>query len=157
MLSEKPPVSSARTEVKPAEKMILGLLLDNPALISRVAEDIALDDFYHPVIKKILQNMMADKAAGWSARQLMNLYGEDPEVVQMISMACSAVDELLDRNKALEDCLSQMKLSRLRTERAGLIAQILTAERAGDQNRINKFMSDMDELNQKEKRLNEKK
>ena len=64
---------------------------------------------------------------------------------------------LADKEKVLSDCLVQMKRQRIRTEREGLLTQIATAERVGDQDRINEFIGHLHELNKREKKINEKK
>ncbi len=149
------PAPAPRTEVSLMEKVFLGLLLENPAFTAGALQEVKTDDFPHPVVKRIVSKIF--ETPGVSASQLVNLFNTDPEAVQVISMASTGVDTSTDKKKAFLDCLEHLRVLRLRSRKENLRTEIAAAERSGDQNRIGKLLMDLNELNKKEKQINEKK
>lgn len=149
------PVSAPRTEVSLMEKVFLGLLLENPALTAGATQDVRMEDFPHPVVKRIVSKIF--ETPGVSASQLVNLFNADVEAVQVISMASAGVDATTDKKKAFLDCLEHLRLLRLHSRKENLQTEIAAAERSGDRNISRKLLMDLNELNKKEKHINEKK
>jgi DNA primase len=147
--------SEPAAEVPFTEKIFLGLLLENPAFASKATREVVVDDFRHPAVKKIIARIF--ETPGLTASQLINFFSMDAEAVRVISMASAGLDATTDKKKAFLDCLAHLRLSKIRSYRETLRAEIANAERSGDQNRIGKLLVDLNELNKKEKQLNEKK
>ena len=140
--------------------MILGLALEKIDFALQVCEELRETDFDHPLARKIAVQIM-QRAPGAEAvltvNDLMVFFREEPGVVTLLSQVSADVEILADKEKVFVDCLVQMKRQRIRAERGELLSQIATAERIGDQGRINEFMGHLHELNKREKKINEKK
>ncbi len=147
--------AGVKIDVTPLEKLVLGLMLEGPEFVAMVKEGISEREFQHPVIRAVVSRMFETVDA--SASQLVSLFKDDADAARLIALACAQTENTADKKKTLADCLVRMKRLRIRGEREGLMTKITEAERDGDKNRINKFMSELNELNKREKQINEKK
>ena len=155
-----PPASTSSGAASQVEKMILGLALESPGFAARICEELREADFENLVARKIAAKIFQAAQAsgdGVAARDLMVFFREEPETVALVSRVSADIEILADKEKVLSDCLLQMKRQRIRLERGELLTQIATAERIGDQDRINEFIGHLHELNKREKKINEKK
>ncbi|MBI2095308.1 MAG: hypothetical protein HYT89_03990 [Candidatus Omnitrophica bacterium] len=135
--------------------MILGLLFEGDDFTNDARDQVGPGDFRNPVIRGLVKSIFESPVM--SVQQWMNRFGEDPEAVKMISLACAEVDGMTDKKRVFSDCLLVMKRSRLKSEREGIRSQIVHAEREGDRNRISQLLYDLTELNKREKETHEKK
>ena len=154
--SEAPAAPVKSVEAKPAEKILIGLMLNHPGAAKRVHEEIGLDEFQSPSARKIAE-VIFGSAEVPAASALINFFREDAETANFISAASAEAANLADEGKVLADCLVQIRRQRIRTDREELMSRIAQAERSGDENRVKKFMSEISELNKKERTINEKK
>ncbi len=146
-----------KMDLRPLEKLLIGLLLDEPAFVVTAREELKANDFASPAAQRIANRIFDGRQDAPSAAKWLSLFRDDEEAVQLISLACSEMDGTSDKRRMFDDCLAQMKRLRIRAAREVLMAEIREAERSGDKNRIHKFMSDINELNKREKLINEKK
>jgi len=137
-----------------AEKILLGLMLEEAGLLERAKERLSSEDFQDPVVRRIVEKMFTTETAqtvsGW-----MNTF-EDAEAAETLAMAASEAEKAPEKKKAFEDCLSWMERSRLEATREGLRMQIAEAQRLGDQSRIHQLLQDFTELNKGMKKTHEK-
>lgn len=154
-VSPAPAKVASATEMPLAEKMVLGVLLEDVAFVERAREEIRAENFQHPAARKIAEKIF--ESPGITAAQLMNVFAEDAEIVRAVSLACAESEKAPDKRKVLADCFGSMKRSQIRVQREGLRFQIVTAEKQGDRHRISELLRDLDELNKREKQINEKK
>ncbi len=150
----RPPADS---EIQTVEKLLIGLMLDDPDYVSQARDEISADDFQHHRARDIAKRLLAKEAGPVAAAQLINFYKDDPEGVRIISLACAETEKILDKQRTFTDCVVWVKRLRIKAEREGLSAEILVAQRQGDKNRINKLLYDFNELNKGMKKINEKK
>lgn len=151
------PLVAAREEFKIAEKLLIGLLVDDPEFILQAKKEIRVADFQNHRIRGLAERLFEESGSSISAAQWINIYKDDPESVHMISLACAEVDAVVDKKKTFEDCLLWMKRLRMSTERENMQAQIVVAEREGNKNRLSKLLVDFNELNKGIRKINEKK
>ncbi len=141
------------------EITLLGHLLESPEFAAEAKTELTSDDFRHPGTRAIVKDVLAGTEA-LSAAKRMNHYKDDPEAVRLISHALAETDKLenpAEKKKSFEDCLRRVRRSRLDAEREGLSAALLAAEREGDKNRISRLLYDLEELNKRDRKINEKK
>ena len=151
------PATEAREELKPAEKLLIGLLVDNPDLVSQAKEEISIDDFKNHRIRSLAKRLFEGSGAVMGAAQWISAYNNEPGFATLISLASAEVETVLDKKRSFEDCLLWMKRARISTEREHLKTQITDAEREGNKNRIGQLLYDLNELNKGMKKINEKK
>lgn len=141
----------------PAERLLIGLLLDEPKWIAEAKNEIRQSDFTNEAAREILTKIFAENADELSASHFMNRYGGDAQVARLLSSACTEVDRLDDKQKAFGDCLLWFKRSRISTQRDHLKGQIVAAENSGDKERARQLLIEMNELNKGMRQTHEKK
>lgn len=147
---------AGRLEAPIVEKQVVGILLELPALVATAREELRVDDFKHPLMRKIASEVFAAEAP-MSAARLITFYKEDPDAARAISLACAEADILADKKKAFADCVAVLKRSRIKNRLTSLRSEIAEAERAGDKGRLNRLMRDFNELNKGMRQIDEKK
>ncbi len=154
---EDRPVMESKAEFQTVEKLLIGLLVDDPELVSQAKEHISEADFQSHQTRSLARRLFETPEAAGNAAQWINVYKDDADFVRLISLACAEMDTVLDKKKTFEDCISWIKRSRIKGERENLKIQIIAAEREGDKNRVSQLMVDFTELNKGMKKINEKK
>ncbi len=154
-----PPAASFKT-VSAAEKMVLGLALEKADFARRISGELGSADFANPLSRKIAETILwraADADEAPATSDLMIRFRDEPEMVALISQVSADVEILADKEKVLSDCLVQVKRQRIRAEREELQTQLTTAVQVGNQDRIKEFIGHLNQLDKREKKINEKK
>jgi len=135
--------------LRPVEKLLIGIMLENPGFITRAKEDLGLEDFQSRAGREIVRYLFESEGSAQplSAAQMINFYKEDTECARVVSLACAEAESVLEKERTLTDCVLWMKRSRMTRERDTLRSEILSAESSGDQNRIASLLHDLNELN----------
>ncbi len=155
---EEPQVlKQQQDEFHAVEKLLIGLLVDNPDFVSQAKGQISEEDFQSIQARAVAKRLFATQGSFASAAQWINIFKDDPDFVRLISMTSAEMSAVVDKKKTFEDCILWVRRSRIKTERENLKIQIEAAERAGDKNRISRLMVDFNELNKGIKKINEKK
>ena len=155
--SRLPEPSAARFvsgDLRPVEKLLLGLLLERPDFLEEAYRSLMPADFENAVARKAFLRMMEMTASGQdiSVAHLINFYEGDPELGHVLSLACAEAERAPEKAKAFEDCLLWMKRSRIHGQREELRSQIQEAQREGNQGRIQQLLRAFGELNKGMKR-----
>ncbi len=138
----------ARTEeVRPAEKMLLGLMLERQEFLQAAKNELQPEDFINPSAREIVRGLFGDTEETVSASALINRYAADPESVRVIALSSAETEAVPDKKKAFEDCLAWFRRARMAGEREHLRSQLEAAQKDGDKNRISTLLSAFDELN----------
>jgi DNA primase len=153
---EERPAAGPKTDFQSVEKLLIGLLVDNPDLIPEAKSHISEEDFQSHETRSLAKRLFTAPGTAANAAQWISVYKDEPHFVHLISLACAEMDTVQDKKKTFEDCLLWIKRSRIKSERENLKSQIIAAEREGDKNRISKLMFDFTELNKGIKKINEK-
>ena len=156
-LEEKPVISASSAKDTPMlERQLLGLLLDAAEFLSVSREELRTEDFESPVIRKIALRVLGGTDPQ-TAAELMNEFKEDPQAVQVLSLACAETESMTDKKKCFTDCLTRIKRQRILVRRQGIEKELAAAQRVGDRSRIHQLMADFNELNKGIKSIHEKK
>jgi len=154
-----PAQSTARltlAEIRPAEKILLGLMLERRAFLSRAKEVLAQDDFQHPALRRIVEKMFSSSDEAASVSGWMNVLHEDAESAQILALAAAEAERVPQKDKAFKDCVHWIERSRNEALRDELHSKIADAQREGDQNRLHQLLHDFSELNKGMKKTYEK-
>ena len=143
---ETRPVSQ---EIRPAERLLLGLLLERPDLLRLAGGSLTAEEFENASVKKTFSRLRELAQAGREATvaHLINVFGEDEETGRLLTSASAEAERVTEKEKAFEDCLTWMRRSRLHGQREELQTRILEAQKEGDHDRIRALMRDFGELN----------
>ncbi len=155
------------SELRSAEKLLIGLMLEDPHFILEAKEEIRAEDFLNHTARNIAKRLLEPGAgqeagqplasAALPAVQLINFYKDDPESVRIISLSCAETETVVDKQRTFVDCLSWVKRSRIKNELESLRLELETAQNKGDKNRIHQILYDLDGLNKGIRKINEKK
>ncbi len=151
------PQPSVLSEVRAVEKLLIGLMLDDPSFIAMAKEEIGVNDFQNHTARGIARRLLEQEGKFSPAGQLINFYKDDAESVRIISLACTETETVLDKARTFSDCVAWLKRSRIKSEREGIRHEIQAAQREGDKNRIHQLLYDLNELNKGMKEIDEKK
>ena len=154
--SADPPSARPVREVPPLEKQMLGLMLDSADLLSVAREEVRLDDFQNPAIRRIISRIFETSVSARAA-EMMNDLKDDAEAVEILSLASAEAETVQDKKKCFADCLIRIKQRRIHVKRQGLEGELAAAQASGDRNRIQQLMADFNELNKGMKKIHEEK
>ncbi|MFH1779331.1 MAG: DNA primase [Candidatus Omnitrophota bacterium] len=120
-----------------AEKIIIGLMLDQPEVIPAVKSSLKLDDLVDEKARRIADEIFKSCEDGKVLKptQLINRL-KDESLSQMISEATSLADEITDVQKNLDDCIRWIKNQNIKTKLAELQNLIKVAQAMGDEKRV---------------------
>ncbi|MBI3315776.1 MAG: DNA primase [Candidatus Omnitrophica bacterium] len=152
----RPAENAPKTELPAAEKLLLGLMLEEDFFLEKARLSLVADDFQHVKLREIARRILENEGGFVSAAQFINVFSEDAEAARVISMACAEIAAAVDKPKTFDDCLRWVKRSQSAREREGLQVQILAAQQAGDKNRISRLLYDLHQLNKGMKEIYEK-
>jgi len=102
------------TEIKEnkagAEKMILALLLEGGETVKNIQERLLLEEFRSTTVRDVVGAIfeMHSRGSSINAASLINHLGNNSEAAILVSEAVNISEMLVDRQKALEDCISKI-------------------------------------------------
>jgi DNA primase len=113
--AEKPPSPGHRGPV--SERVLLQLMLLNPAVIARVEEAMGKEGFSDPRHQKLARKLsgLGEGREEIDAQELLNGM-EEEDLRDLVSELLLEEESLLDPDRMLEDCLRKVKLSRIQQE-----------------------------------------
>jgi DNA primase len=99
------------------ERVLLQLMLLNPAIIPRVKEVAGQESFSDPRHQKLAGKLMGlqEKGGEFDVQEFLGGV-EEEDLRNLISELLLGEDSVMDGNRMLEDCLRRVKLSRVRRE-----------------------------------------
>jgi DNA primase len=148
------PAARLTADARLAEKILIGLLLENKNMIERAKQMLTLEDFQNEAVRRIVARLFAGPVQETSA--WMNAFAEDTAAAEVLAMAVSEAEKAPEKERAFEDCLVWMERSRIDLRRELLRSEIAEANRLGDQIRLHRLLNDITELNKGMKRTHEK-
>lgn len=116
--------------INAAEKMLLGLAMDEPRLISEIRNHLKINGINKENDFKILLDSVCDY---WEKNKTINIaklanFVKKEEYCKTIVDACSVVEDITDKSKCLKDCIRNIKQSHIRDKMKDLHNQIKTAQ-----------------------------
>lgn len=135
--------SGERSPATMAEKIIIGLMLDDPELIPQVKESLKVADFEDPAARKIAEEIFASYGDGKSFRpaQLINRLAE-PEMTKTIAEAIGLTDDIKDKQRNLVDCIKWIRCNNAKAKLCELQNLIKAAQMMGDEGKVNQLVAE---------------
>jgi len=134
-------------DIAPAEKIIAGLMIEDPDIARKVREELKRDDFNSHEIRDIITliyRMLDENKIPNAARIIHNL--NDDHLSHIICEALSETEHFIDREKSLKDCILRIKKDDMICKRERLTGLIKQAEQQGDDARIMGLIKQLDML-----------
>ncbi|MFA4988217.1 MAG: DNA primase [Candidatus Omnitrophota bacterium] len=135
--SAQPPARSV-VKIHPAEKLLIKFMLEEKELAERIMQELSPSDFADERTAKVFSLMhdLCSQGKNVEPSVLMNYFGED--TAGQIVCESMFMPDLLgqEREKAVRDCITRIKVQRLRSKREQLHLQIKDAQSVGDKERL---------------------
>ena len=144
------PVFSAKKQVaiNPAEKLLIKFMLEEKELIEKIMQQLSPDDFADARTVKIVSVMqsLALEGKNITPSVLMNYFSED-DASQLVceTMFMPALDDQ-GREKAVNDCITRIKIQRTKSQREHLHLEIKSAQSLGDERKLNSLIQEFHNL-----------
>jgi DNA primase len=134
-------------KIRPAEKIIISLMMEDPAIAQEVKTVLKKEEFTSPDIRRIVEIIyqMLDSNNTPNERKVINQIN-DEELSHIIYESLEETEKLIDRVKTLHDCIARIKGDNMILRKQGLTSLIRQAESEGDEARLMKLMKQLDSL-----------
>src|SRR3990167_2735544 len=135
--------TGSRSPAAMAEKIIIGLMLDDPEMIPQVKENLKSEDFADEGTRKIAEEIFRSYGDGRSFKpaQLINKLAGS-ELTVLIAEATSLIDDIKDRPKNLSDCIKWIRCNNAKLRLSELQNLIKAAQMMGDEKRVTQLVSE---------------
>jgi len=142
-----PPVKK-QIQINPAEKLLIKFMLEEKELIEKIMQQLSPADFADTRTAKIvsvMQNLVLE-GKNITPSVLMNYFSED-DASQLVceTMFMPALDDQ-GREKAVNDCITRIKIHRKKAQREHLHLQIKSAQSLGDEGKLNSLIQEFHNL-----------
>ena len=146
------PVQLSLSRLRPAEKMILKLILEEKNLIDKFKDTLEMDDFQDERIKGIIALIfnLISQGKEISSNRLINLSKNEATAELIAGLSIPEELQDIDREKTFQDCVRRLKQDRLKLRCQQLSNQIKIAEGVGDRQKINDLINQYNLLIKKE-------
>jgi len=146
------PISLDAPEVKrpgtSAEKMILALLLEGPGTVDKIKGKLKEDDFKDTTARDVVSAIFGfrDKNEDVSPASLISHLGSDSKAAFLVSEAVSISDTIMDKERALEDCVARIKKDNLKDRLERIQQEIREAHSLKEENRVKRLVTEYNAL-----------
>lgn len=134
---ETKPELKEKFDIRPAEKLLLEIMITDIKYLNMVKEKLTLDDFQNKHVRRIadvLFNAAVDNNT-LKPDKLMN-YFDDKTISRFISEIVSGADISKDKEKCLNDCISWIKADAVKNNLEILRTKIAEAQHRGDEEEV---------------------
>ena len=134
-------------KIRPAEKMIVSLMMEDPAIAQEVKSVLKKEEFISPDMRRIIDVIyqMLDANNTPNERKVINQIN-DENLSHIIYESLEETEKLIDREKTLHDCVIRIKRDNMILKKQGLTSLIKKAELEGDDIMIMKLIKTLDTL-----------
>jgi len=137
-----------KNQIRPVEREILKLMLEEKSFITLTKEVVSLSDFQNQYVRKVVEKMfeISDKGGEPTLPVLMSSI-EDQHTLQMITaLAASEEMVVIDKHRVHRDCINRLRQERLRLQRKQLLRQMELARGANDHKKLDELTREFNEL-----------
>jgi len=136
------------SHINPAEKMLIKFMLEGKEMVERIMNELSPADFTDACTRRIVSVMQDLLSQGKNVEPsvLMNYFSED-DASQLLceTMFMPAITDE-GREKAVSDCITRIKVQRLRSRREYLHSQIKNAQSLGDDKKLTSLIQEFHNL-----------
>ncbi len=134
-------------EARAAEKIIAALVLEDAEIARRIKDEFDIEAFNDQRIRKIIEHSFAllDDNKQPTAARLIHYIGNEG-MSQFICHLLTEVENIIDREKTIEDCIRWLKIDNLRLKKEELASQIRKAEKSGDDKEVMTLIKEFNDL-----------
>ena len=120
--------------IRPAEKIVVGLMLEDPDIASAVKDSLSVGSFLSPQMRVIVKTVfdMLDKGDNPSAPKIIHKINNE-DINHVVTEAIAETEKLDDRDRSLRDCVGCILKDNIKIRREQLTSQMKEAEAKGDE------------------------
>ncbi|MEI8176905.1 MAG: DNA primase, partial [Candidatus Omnitrophota bacterium] len=146
-VTTEPSKEPAAAALRQAEKVLIGILLDDNSYIAAVRSRLCLDEFRSPALKKIAAFLFtyAEGDGEITLGKLIDRIGDD-DVSRMIPELVDATEAVVERSKTLDDCILKIKKENLQEKRTRIQVKIALAQNKEDDEHISLLIAEYQAL-----------
>lgn len=146
-LTDEDKASFVKLDVKPAEKFILRLMLEDNEFIRECRERLTPADFQSPNAREIVEALFEFNSQNKkiSPNKLIN-YFQDDRTSQLVSKLITFDEEIIDRRKTFEDCIKRVKKDGREIRLKTIGDEIKSMQTSKDEARLEKLMAESNRL-----------
>ncbi len=141
------PAVEIKQETRAAEKVIAALAMEDAEIARRIRDEFDIKDFKDMRVKKIIEHSFAliNENKQPTAARLIHYIG-DEKMSQFICHLLAEVENIVDREKTIEDCIRWIKIDNLRCRKEKLAHQIKEAEKSGNDKEVMVLVKEFNNL-----------
>lgn len=129
-----------------AERLLLGLVLDDPRYLNRVSAELAWDELHDEAVRSAL-TMLADRALVSEGEVWQGIHDlKSGETASIVAQALMESERTEDKSRALGDCLRRIRSEAARQRLAALQVRIQSAERSSDEQQVATLIGEYNQL-----------
>jgi DNA primase len=135
------------TGIRTSEKIVVSLMMEDPSIAAEVRKTLTMEEFTSRDICRIVQAIykILDEGKIPSAPKIINLI-DDEELSHIICEALEETEKIVEREKALQDCICRIKKDNAALKRQNLTNLIRQAETEGDDIKMMSFVKQLDAI-----------
>ncbi|MBI4335403.1 MAG: DNA primase [Candidatus Omnitrophica bacterium] len=144
---KRPEEGAFNKKCRQSEKVLAGLLIDDASFIKLAKENLGLEDFSEPDIRTVISVLyeMDSDSKTLTPGKLINCL-KDKEAHKLVPGLVDCVEEIVDRERTLMDCILRIKQDNLKEKLNRLQVEIALAQDASDEDKITKLISECNSL-----------
>jgi len=133
--------------IRPAEKMITGLAIEDPDIANEIKKRLKIDEFHSEDVRDIIRAVFAVLSEGKNptAAKVMHKLNSD-NLSHIICEALAETEGFIDREKSLSDCIIKIKRDNLKFKKENLTSRIKEAEQKGNDAQLMKLVRELNAL-----------
>lgn len=130
------------------EKLLVKMVLQEEELIHRIKGDISPSEFQDKHLGRIMHTVFELTALGKAVNphKLLHHFSDDAEVSALVCELTASDEELIDREKAVSECIQRLKKQTSRIARDNLCLKIKEAQRSNDDARLTDLLREFNDL-----------
>lgn len=136
------------TKGSPAERILVGLMLEDTLLTKSVKARMGIEEFRDPDILKIVSALFELSSHGdeISPAKLISHLKQDEQMAKMVSELLPEIDSTKNKDAIVEGCINRIRMDNLNRHRAEIQTRIKSVYQAGDHKETMSLLSKYNEL-----------
>ncbi len=146
--SQAEPSVPVSQPIRPVERDLVHLMLEDDQFIDLTKSAVELDDFQNSNVRDVVKKIFDLFAQGQkiSPASLVNCF-DDEKVSRLISAIVSSSESVLgNKHKVHEDCIKRLRQERVRSQRQKLQQEMQDAKNIGDQEKLDHLVREFNQL-----------
>jgi len=133
--------------MRPAEKIIIGLAIEDPDIAAEAKEHLMVREFKSPEVRTILKMIfdILDEGKSPTPGKVMHKLN-DNNLSHLICEALAETENLVEREKSFVDCVLKIKRDNLKSKKEQITGLIKQAEQKGDEAELMKLVKELNTL-----------